>query len=497
MYKRYLIGWTIACWLLLTLAAPITLPRAQTTTKWRGEYFQNQNLEGSPAATQDDTSIDFDWGVSGPFSGWPVDHWSVRWTKSDTFDAGTYVFSTHSDDGARVYVDGSLIIDNWVNYRTGIVVVGVNLTAGTHKVVVEYYEDVANATIHMSYYKYATGGPYWKGEYFQNQNLAGPPSLVRWDDAITMDWDSEAPIPGWSRNHFSVRWTRVEKFNAATYIFSVGNDDGARMYIDGERIIDDWRDGEFRWNTVNKTMTAGTHTVVVEYYEDMGTARVQAGFYSSVPMATASPSPTAGPSPTPTRTKVPTPITPTVTLRPANTRVPTATLTLTPTLPYLAGTQSTTLAAPTPAPASLDNGIFASDSDPKLFTWSGFPGPSAALGGESGQYYYAKNRLSVDTVEAQWHFEPQQAGYYNVFAFIPAATEAATQYATYFVHASGRVSAPIIIDQDASSAQWMPLGSYYFTPGYPGQLVYLDNVTGEPSASRLVLFDDVVFVPGP
>ncbi len=117
------------------------------------------------------------------------------------------------------------------------------------------------------------------------------------------------------------------------------------------------------------------------------------------------------------------------------------------------------------------------------------------VGGEGGQFHYVKNRESVDTVEVQWHFEPQQAGYYDVFAFIPAATEATTQYATYFVHASGRVSAPIIVDQGAYPEQWMPLGSYYFTPGYPEQFVYLDNVTGEPSASRLMLFDDVVFVP--
>ena len=71
-------------------------------------------------ASQADVSIDYNWsGVpedhgGNPIPGMPADHFSVRWTgQISVTDDSWYTFYLTSDDGARLYVDGKLIIDDW------------------------------------------------------------------------------------------------------------------------------------------------------------------------------------------------------------------------------------------------------------------------------------------------------------------------------------------------------------------------------------------------
>src|SRR5262249_39972943 len=74
--------------------------------------------------------------------------------------------------------------------------------------------------------------------------------------------------------HFSARWTRTVNFLAATYRFTVANiDDGDRLYVDGQKIIDRWVDAAGT-NTVSVNLSGGNHTIILEYYENAGLARV-------------------------------------------------------------------------------------------------------------------------------------------------------------------------------------------------------------------------------
>ncbi|MFQ5924339.1 MAG: NBR1-Ig-like domain-containing protein, partial [Anaerolineales bacterium] len=82
-------------------------------TEWRGEYYDNRKLEGDPALIRNDTEIDFDWKLKGPGSGLPADDFSAQWSRELRFNAGTYRFSVSVDDGARLWVDDRLVIDEW------------------------------------------------------------------------------------------------------------------------------------------------------------------------------------------------------------------------------------------------------------------------------------------------------------------------------------------------------------------------------------------------
>ena len=80
-----------------------------------------------------------------------ADRFSIRFTQQVDLTAGEYTFTTTSDDGVRVKVDGDLVIDKWVNQGpttwTGVT----NLTAGAHTIVVEYYEGGGGASIQANY----------------------------------------------------------------------------------------------------------------------------------------------------------------------------------------------------------------------------------------------------------------------------------------------------------------------------------------------------------
>src|SRR5512139_258384 len=69
----------------------------------------------------------------------------------------------------------------------------------------------------------------WKGEYFNNPDLAGAPSVVRNDYAIAFNWGLSWPNSKFSDHRFSVLWTRTVKLNQGVYRFTVNVDDGAPL----------------------------------------------------------------------------------------------------------------------------------------------------------------------------------------------------------------------------------------------------------------------------
>jgi hypothetical protein len=125
------------------------------SNNWRGEYFNNRTLSGSPAVVRDDGTgfIDFDWGGDSPGSacGIGVNNFSARWTRTVNFAAGTYRFTVTGDDGIRLYVDGQLMLDKWFDQAPTTYTVGAPLTAGDHDLRFEYYENGGGAVARLSW----------------------------------------------------------------------------------------------------------------------------------------------------------------------------------------------------------------------------------------------------------------------------------------------------------------------------------------------------------
>ena len=243
---------------------------------WKAEYWSNRDLTGPPALVRNDPKIDFYWGGQSPAYGVPADNFSARWTREVTFDAATYRFHLVADDGVRLFVDNQLLINAWYDSAAHELAVDQALGQGAHSLRVEYYEHAGDATVRLWWEKIAAPSyPDWKAEYWPNRDLGGRPILVRNDRAIDFDWGEYAPAHGLPTDNFSARWTRTAGFDGATYRFHVISDDGVRLWVDDQSIVDRWKDQSPREVTADHALTKGEHRLRVEYYEHTGNARIR------------------------------------------------------------------------------------------------------------------------------------------------------------------------------------------------------------------------------
>jgi hypothetical protein len=65
--------------------------------------------------------------------------------KTQNFTAGSHTFTATADDGIRVYLDGTLVIDQWKDQSATTYTTSRQVTAGNHELKVEYYEHGGDA----------------------------------------------------------------------------------------------------------------------------------------------------------------------------------------------------------------------------------------------------------------------------------------------------------------------------------------------------------------
>ncbi len=108
--------------------------------------------------------------------------------------------------------------------------------------------------------------------YYSNQELEGKPAVTRIEKSVHSPWLTR-PIKGINPDDkFSARYlTWVQVKEDGRYIFSVSGDDGYRMTVDGQTLVDDWHDGTARLFTQELVLKAGkVYPVVVEYFQSGG-----------------------------------------------------------------------------------------------------------------------------------------------------------------------------------------------------------------------------------
>lgn len=249
------------------------------TDGYTAEYFDNRDLAGEPVVTRTEDRVDHVWSDGSPADGVPANNFSARWTQELELDeAGAHEFTVTTDDGSRLYVDGQLVLDRWVPQSATTHTVTRHLAAGTHELVLEYFEAGGDAVARFSHTPTDEEPPPepevepFSADYFDNPTLSGDPVLSRDDDGIDFDWEGTAPAPTLPDNQFSARWTRTKTYPAGTYRFTVTGDDGIRVLVDGTEVIDGWAYQPPTTYTAEVDLTEGEHTVVVEYFEWSGGA---------------------------------------------------------------------------------------------------------------------------------------------------------------------------------------------------------------------------------
>ncbi len=113
------------------------------------------------------------------------------------------------------------------------------------------------------------------GEYFDNRDLTGLVTTRR-DATINFDWGTGTPAGTalTSPDTFSVRWTgRVLAPATGSYTFTTTSDDGVRLWVNNQLIIDNWTDHSATNNSGVINLTAGNYyDIKMEFYENGGLA---------------------------------------------------------------------------------------------------------------------------------------------------------------------------------------------------------------------------------
>ncbi|MGD8823066.1 MAG: NBR1-Ig-like domain-containing protein, partial [Anaerolineales bacterium] len=83
----------------------------------------------------------------------------------------------------------------------------------------------------------------WQARYYRNTSLDGNPIITQAEAVIDHDWGLTAPSANFPADRYSVRWQGSRHLLQGMYRFIVSVDDGVRVWVDGQLIIDSWTTG--------------------------------------------------------------------------------------------------------------------------------------------------------------------------------------------------------------------------------------------------------------
>ena len=254
-------------------------------------YYDNPDFTGTEVTGSAQT-VDFDWGGGSPEPGIGSDGFSARYTgQVQAPTSGEYTFTTTSDDGVRLFVDGKLLVDNWTDHGPTDDSGTITLEAGKkYDVRLDYFENGGGAVAKLSW-QYpgqdrqiipssnlfltgTTGG--LDATYYDNMDLTGP-SVSRVDPRVDFNWGDASPIAGIDPETFSARWTgQIEAPVSGEYTFYVSRDNGGRLKVNDEWLIEEWSDTWGVTDTGTINLQAGErYPIVLDYFDNTGGANVR------------------------------------------------------------------------------------------------------------------------------------------------------------------------------------------------------------------------------
>jgi hypothetical protein len=121
-----------------------------------------------------------------------------------------------------------------------------------------------------------------KAEYFDNADLTAK-KLTRVDPTVNFYWGNGAPAAGIGADTFSVRWSgEVEARYSETYTFTTTSDDGVRLWVNGQLVVNNWTDHSWVENSGTLALTAGRrYALKMEYYDRSGGAAAKLAWSSA------------------------------------------------------------------------------------------------------------------------------------------------------------------------------------------------------------------------
>ncbi|MFG0293002.1 MAG: PA14 domain-containing protein [Phycisphaerales bacterium JB050] len=205
---------------------------------------------------------------------------------------GEYRFRLDSDEGSRLNIGAQTVIDHDGLHAMSTAEGAITLEPGYHSFTLEYFEQTGEAGLILQWIP--PGASEWSvipetsfadtearirtEWYFVDHGISRfdqvdweNPSLVTWESQINWPNGSGGFIPECPDNRFALRArTRLLIPEDGVYRFALGSDDGSRLVIDGEIIIDRNQTQGFSTATADVFLEAGAADIEVLYFENSG-----------------------------------------------------------------------------------------------------------------------------------------------------------------------------------------------------------------------------------
>lgn len=114
-----------------------------------------------------------------------------------------------------------------------------------------------------------------KGYYYNDSNLSNL-VIQRIDPLINFNWGTGSPDALLPNDGFSVRWTGILQSPVTDdYTIFTRSDDGVRLWIDGNLVINNWTMHSLTENKARVRLSQGNHTIQMDYFEQSGSSQIQ------------------------------------------------------------------------------------------------------------------------------------------------------------------------------------------------------------------------------
>lgn len=144
---------------------------------------------------------------------------------------------------------------------------------GNNVLIAPINEGIINNVVPAEWLKSKDNQSGLTASYYTNKDLTGSPKRTQIDKTVNFDWGNGGPS-GIGTDNFSVKWEGKITIGDKDSKLKAYADDGIRVYIDGQKVIDGWAVYDRLLETDNYLAAGSTHDIKVEYFEAGGGAHV-------------------------------------------------------------------------------------------------------------------------------------------------------------------------------------------------------------------------------
>ena len=280
------------------LSCPLANLQYGNGTGLKGEYFTNtlpaSAFPASATTTQTDPAINFNWGSNSPAPGISADNFKVRWTgKLRPLTDDSYTIYLNASDGVRLWINNTLLIDSWTTKTATSYSYSIPLLKATdYDIKIEYYSGTNAASCILQWSANGickqnipttqlfpaptciSNGTGLLAEYFTNTQPSAPfpvtATVTTTEPTINFNWGSGSPA-GISTDLFKARFTgSVQSLDSGVYTFYVTADDGFRLWVNNQLLIDRWVDqsATTEYSGSISLQQCTKNAIRLEYYEN-------------------------------------------------------------------------------------------------------------------------------------------------------------------------------------------------------------------------------------